>query len=634
MLAAALAPFVFLAPQESPDAWFVDVAQELGLGGVPAKRCKWMDFDGDGWEDVLVMNQDGGPWLRAQSSGQAASQDISPDLRKEARKHLWSIYLSRPNEGGGRRFVDWTQESGIRCGRPYHLAIAGDIDNDGDLDLICTGYATQHPGKVIETPTFVLVNDGKARFTPFDQKAPKSEDDPLGPNQHQETVCGASFVDYDGDGRLDVFLGSWYRYWGGDLKLFAAYPDRLYRGLGDGRFDDVTERLGMMQKDSILDTLPEADRAARRVTPESRPLLGRGAHKPTYGTAAADWNNDGLPDLFSTSYGRQWNLHWQQRRDDSEAGAERIRFVEVGQQSRFDGDEDRSGTYPKKFHPKGRRAEFPFRSNGNSFDISFADYDNDGDLDAVVSEYTHAWAGSSSDITSVLTNLGPEQGYRFERSVQLERKHTRTNWNQGDFCTAFADLDGDGWQDLLISSCVYPDYNVLELYRQIPGEGRFVRMTEKIGLSWPDSTQISLADFDGDGDLDILAGNMPHESRKDRMQERLALFRNDIMNARGNHFVTLRLEGRGEGGSNRSAVGTRVYVQTGELRQMREISAGRGHVGHQDSLVVHFGLGKAKKIDRIEVRWSGNKSQPQVFEDVDINQRLQLREGGKLEPRR
>jgi hypothetical protein len=103
----------------------------------------------------------------------------------------------------------------------------------------------------------------------------------------------------------------------------------------------------------------------------------------------------------------------------------------VGQQSRFDGDEDRSGTYPKKFHPKGRRAEFPFRSNGNSFDISFADYDNDGDLDAVVSEYTHAWAGSSSDITSVLTNLGPEQGYRFERSVQLERKHTRTNWNQG-----------------------------------------------------------------------------------------------------------------------------------------------------------------------------------------------------------
>jgi hypothetical protein len=54
----------------------------------------------------------------------------------------------------------------------------------------------------------------------------------------------------------------------------------------------------------------------------------------------------------------------------------------------------------------------------------------------------------------------------------------------------------------------------------------------------------------------------------------------------------------------------------------------------RDSLVVHFGLGKAKKIDRIEVRWSGTKSQPQVFEDVDINQRLQLREGGKLEPRR
>jgi glycosidase len=108
--------------------------------------------------------------------------------QRSAQASLVDLSLA-PERGRGRRFVDWTQQSGIRCGRPYHLAIAGDLDNDGDLDLICTGYATQHPGKVIETPTFVLVNDGKARFTPFDQEAPKSEDDPFGPNQHQETVA-------------------------------------------------------------------------------------------------------------------------------------------------------------------------------------------------------------------------------------------------------------------------------------------------------------------------------------------------------------------------------------------------------------------------------------------------------------
>ena len=264
--------------------------------------------------------------------------------------------------------------------------------------------------------------------------------------------------------------------------------------------------------------------------------------------------------------------------------------------------------------------------------MSFADYDNDGDLDVVVSEYTHAWAGSSSDITRVLTNMGAEEGFRFERRVELERKHTRENWNQGDYCTAWADIDGDGWQDLLISSCVYPDHNVLELYRQLPGEGRFERMTEKIELDWPDSAQISLADFDRDGDLDILAGNMPHASRKARMPERVALFRNDVMNRRGHAFLSLRLEGKGEGGTNRSAIGTRVYVTTGELRQLREISAGRGHVGHQDGLGVHFGLGKATKIDRLEVRWSGKGSKPQVFEDVGVRQHLRLREGGQLTP--
>ncbi|PIE21882.1 MAG: hypothetical protein CSA62_15190 [Planctomycetota bacterium] len=585
--------------------------------GLPAKRVKLMDFDGDGWPDVLVMNVDGAPWLAKQV---AAGKEPSQQLKKAARTQLWSLYLSRPGAAGSRRFVDYTKESGIRCGRPYHLAIAGDIDNDGDLDLVCTGYATQHPGQSIETPAFVLKNDGHGCFTPFDQAKAKGKE-PVGPGEYSETVCAASFVDYDRDGRLDLFLGSWYRYWGGDLQYYAAYPDRLYRGLGDGRFGDKTADLGMMQKESVLDTLSEAERKSGQLRPESREHFGRGAHKPTYGTAAADWDNDGDADLFSTSYGRQWNLHWQN---------EGQRFVEVGRVTRFDGDADRTGVYPKAFHPEGRRAELPFRSNGNSFDMSFADYDNDGDLDVVVSEFTHAWAGSSCDITRVLTNMGPEEGFAFERKLSLKRKHSRRNWNQGDYCTAWADIDGDGWQDLLISSCVYPDHNVLELYRQIPGTGRFVRMTELIGLDWPDSAQISLGDYDGDGDLDILAGNFPHPSRRGKLAERVALFRNDVMNARGHAFLSLRLEGRGEGGTSRSAVGTRVYVTTGTLRQLREVSAARGHAGHQDGLVVHFGLGRAKKIDRLEVHWSGKGSKPQVFEDVEPRQFLRLREGGLL----
>jgi hypothetical protein len=283
--------------------------------------------------------------------------------------------------------------------------------------------------------------------------------------------------------------------------------------------------------ESILDCLPEEDRAARRVRPETRGKLGRGSHKPTYGTAAADWEDDGDPDLFSLSYGRQWNLHWR-----NDGG----KFTEIGETTRFDGDDDESGVYPAEFHPDGRRAELPFRSNGNSFDATFADYDNDGDLDCVVSEYTHAWAGPSSDVTSVLTNTGKEGGYRFERRIRLDRK--------------------------------------------------------------------------------------PFESRVPR---RVALFRNDIANAAGHHFLSVSLEGGGKGGANRMGVGARVLVTTGDLTQMREVTAGRGHVGHQYDVRLVFGLGKAERVDRLEVRWNGAGSRVDVHEDIAADRFLLVREGRK-----
>ncbi|MDJ0973059.1 MAG: CRTAC1 family protein [Planctomycetota bacterium] len=603
VLVLALLP---AAPARGEDEtpWFTDVAAAAGLEGVSAKRTKLMDFTGDGWPDVLVM--------------QPSDQPIG----HLARTQQFFLYASRPGaKGEGRRFVDVTKASGLHCGRAYQLVIAGDVDNDGDLDLFASGYATQDPGQVVETAAFVLLNDGKGRFTPLDQAGPETAAAPDGPNQHPATVCGATFADVDRDGRLDLFLGAWYRYWGGDLQLFSAYPDRLYRGLGDGRFDDVTEERGLMLADGILHALPEADRKERRVRPETRALIGRGAHKPTYGTAAADWDNDGDIDLFTMSYGRQWNLHW---RNDGK------RFVEIGETTHFDGDEDESGTYPEQFHPKGRKAELPFRSNGNSFDATFADFDNDGDLDCVVSEYTHAWAGSSSDVTCILTNTGKEGGYAFERTQTLDRVHSRESWNQGDICTAFADLDNDGWQELLISSCVYPDHNVLEVFRRNRETGAFERVTEAIGLTWPDSTQISLSDYDRDGDLDVLAGNMPYPSRKDTIPHRVALFRNDVADRSGNHFLSLRLEGGP--GTNRMAVGTRVLVTAGGITQLREITAGRGHVGHQDDTRLVFGLGKATVVDRIEIRWSGRKGTVDVHEGLPVDRFLLAREGSKPVP--
>ncbi|MEM8883018.1 MAG: CRTAC1 family protein [Planctomycetota bacterium] len=613
-----------LARAEEP--WFRNVSASLGLGGVEGKRVKWIDFDGDGWTDMLVMSADGRAQLEAMmgestfvgtspnrfvarrdwkgAPARFAGYDLDRDgfvsereLRRLVRTRLWSAYRSEK----GARFTDVTASLNLR-GRAVHMLVAGDIDDDGDWDLYASGYATQDPSNVVETPEFFFrwENGSFRRFDP-----------PVA--MPVSTVCGACFLDFDRDGKLDLFTGSWYRDFGNGL---ASYPDRLYRGDGKGGFVDVTKAAGLMLPhakpgDSLPDPRPDP------IPDELRARIGRQSHRPTYGVAAADWDNDGDLDLFTLSYGRQWNLHWRNEGDGT--------FVEIGEQTVFDGDAVRHGRYPEDVR---RRGELPFRSNGNSFDCAFGDYDNDGRLDVIVSEYTHRWAGESSDVTEILTNMGAK--FRRETGA-LERVHEVRNWNHGDFNVAWIDFDNDGRLDLLVSSSVYPDRNVLEAYHQ-KEPGTFTRVTEAIGLDWPDSTQLSLADFDRDGDLDVLAGNNPHPTRAAKLPRQVAVWRNEIANRSGNTFVSLSLRGKGwrAGGSNRMAIGARITIKAGGLLQVREVSGGHGHVGHQDDVRQVIGLGKAKKIDELTVRWCGPGSPTQTFRDVEVGRFYRLVEGGEL----
>ena len=552
LLAVLAIPVTAARADDAP--WFTDVAATSGLAGVEGKRVKWIDLDGDGWTDLLVMAQDGANrkaallkklghpkgfvgtapnlMLRMRDLNGDEQAFFRLDLNRDAivheseidqfvRTQLWSAFRSIE----GKRFENITAKSGQLRGRPVHMLVAGDIDDDGDLDLFASGYATQHPSNKVETPPFWLINDGKGKFMREDTRSGKGH----AIHDNVSTVCGACFLDYDGDGKLDLFVGSWYRDFGNGL---AAYADRLYRNDGEGELLDVSHKVGLkLPYDAPGGVLGK--NAKRPFTDAQKQAIGRTSNRPTYGVAAADWDNDGDLDLFTMSYGRQWNTHWR-----NDGG----RFVEIGKDTGFDGDAVRHGKYPEDVR---RRAELPFRSNGNTFDVSFGDWNNDGLLDCILSEYTHRWAGESSDVTEILTNRGKEHGFAFRRETgAIERIHSTKNWNQGDFCVAWIDADNDGRLDLLVSSSVYPDRNVLELHHQT-ADGKFVRVTDKIGLNWPDSTQLSLADYDMDGDLDILAGNNPHPSRAGKIARQIAVFRNDIANRSGNRFVSLKLRGRG-----------------------------------------------------------------------------------------
>lgn len=520
---------------------FRDVARDFGLEADGA-RVVWGDLDGDGWLDAIVDRD--------------------------------RVFLQRP--AASPRFVErvdhgLTIDPETEGKRRADFIVLGDVDSDGDLDVFSgvrlelefwkrdpenegAPLVDDDGERVPQKPdagfrSRIYLNDGSGHFT----AAPGSDfADPA------TTSTCATFLDYDLDGNLDLFVGNWYVSYGWSVD---AYDDRLYRGLGDGRFEDVTEKAGL-----ILEREAGTRRSAR----------------PTYGVAAADWDADGDQDLFVCGYGRQWNLHWRNRGDGT--------FEEIGESTGFDGDANRSGHYPPVVR---RRTESPFRSNGNTFDVALGDFDEDGDLDAFLADITHWWAGSSSDRSQLLVNQGSDEAFRFERpgSLGIERDHVE-RWNQGDIAAAWADLDGDGWLDLLLGSSDYPDDQRLRCFRNDSGAG-FEDHTDALGVDWIGAAQFSVGDVDRDGDPDLLVGRslfrLGAEARK-ALGPEVGLLLNPSAGAR---WLTIELVGNGPGGANRQGIGARVEVAHGNRTLHRIVQGGSGHGGRQDPAQLLIGLGPA-----------------------------------------
>ncbi len=564
---------------------FREVTGEWGLSGVEGTRLSVTDIDGDGWADLFVRR--GAANLDALDTGDGARRS----------------WLLRNDPAGG--FTDVTIASGILTprgdlggkGRPVSGAAFGDIDNDGDMDAFLA-LNTDDRAITMDERSELMLNDGAGNFSLGPLSVIRSPD-------LISVPAGESFVDYDRDGNLDLFVAQ-----NGFATLSTVIlQDYLYRGDGAGGWTDVTEQVGLITEEwGSIAALNEAR-----------------AHSRAWGSLARDLNGDGTTELLAPSYGRAPNHLWEGVR----AADGSVTFVNRSVESGYAFDDDltwQDNQFAMCFcqsnpdaegcdeagtpaiacttenwdHGTGRE---PFRLGGNSGCTSAGDVDGDGDLDLMTGEIRHWWAGAGSDGSNLLVNTGE---LRFDRpgdaAMGLEADHLGSaSWDEGHMTNTLFDFDNDGLLDVYVGASDYPGNRGLLYHQDSPLAFSEVATTDFFEHNR--SHGVVVADFDRDGDLDIIVGHS--RSRCDAAAPndcyetaQIRAFEN--VTPTGN-WLQVRLEG-GEG-TNRAAIGAQVTVRTSDGRtQVAEVDGGHGHYGSQSDLTLHFGLGTACDAE-VSVRW-------------------------------
>lgn len=527
--------------------WFKDVTRQVGFNDVPAWRLYVSDVNGDQYPDLMIIN---GIYTRNQL-------------------HLWLNLPDPESEDPSQRvFVEVTEQSGINAnpnpeidGRVADVGALADIDNDGDPDLVTGRFFYAYADyQMPEDLPAVMLNDGNGVFT----LVPENGIDKIS----RLNATGNSFLDYDLDGVLDIYIGTFSR----DHAQSAYMQDYLFHGNGDGTFTDVS-------KQSNISSI----------------------RQPLYGVNACDWNNDGLPDVITSPYCRTDGSLWMNNGD---------------------------GTFTDVAPAIGYSAHHLGGDNGQAlcqWEGMPADFDNDGDFD-ILQVLVHGGYNAGEGHTVLAINGGAEEDYRFQWDLTRVRRNAPTSAHLGDMSGSWIDFDNDGRLDLVINQSQYPQANAAGVERSYfmwqNSDKSFDEITASLGLGdsllAPGACEVIDFDLDGDDDLFVVVNTNKNQNN------RLLLLRNDVGNK--NNWVGVKL--KAPEGVNHDAIGARISVTAGGVTQMRELYAGGGHFGGQQPLVQNIGIGTNEKIDRIEVRWPHATMPVTVVENPPINQIITIDGGG------
>jgi hypothetical protein len=467
------------------------------------------------------------------------------------------------NRGNGT-FEDVTSRAGLAQSGWGQGACAGDYDNDGHEDLFVTYWGQNR----------LYRNKGNGTFEDATSAAGLM-------SARQRWGAGCAFLDYNRDGLLDIMAANYI-----DLDLSSTpTPDSglcrykgipvacgppglpggrnvLYRNRGGGTFEDASDASGVSR--------------------------ARGTYG--LGVATLDFDDDGWVDVYVANDSNPSALY-RNNRDGT--------FTDIGVTA--------GCAYSQDGKPQA------------GMGIAVGDYDRNGTMDIFKTNF----AGDTSTLYAN-TGEGLCEDRTFAGGIGLNTRWL--GWGVG-----FLDLDGDGWLDLLlVNGHVYPEVERVKteagykqrkvVYRNLR-TGRFEDVTERLGppVTTPRASRgAAFADFDNDGDTDIIVNNV-HDTPE--------LYRLDRTGgAADRHWIAVKLVGTA---SNRSAIGARVRLVTSDGVQVKEVQGG-GSYYSQNDLRLHFGIDTLPGVERLEVRWPNGREES--WSGLGIDRLHTLKEGSGLQP--
>jgi enediyne biosynthesis protein E4 len=535
-----------------------DVAERAGLthtsvyGGIDRKRfiietngcgTAFIDYDNDGWIDALVLS---GTRLAASARADSSDERDRPPSRLYKNQHDGT-------------FTDVTAQAGLSKIGWASSVCAGDYDNDGFIDLFVTYYGSN----------VLYRNLGNGRFEDVSSRAGLT-------TSGIRWGSGCTFVDFDRDGRLDLFVANYLKF---DLQT-AKEP-------GDGincTWKGVPVNCGPKGLPTDTNLLYHNDGGGRFTDVSSSSGIDKVTGRYSMTALAADFDADGWTDIYVASDSTAAILY-RNNRDGT--------FTDVAISS--------GAAYSENGNPQA------------GMGVAAADYDGDGRLDLLKTHF-------ADDVPALYRNVGMFLFEDVATRVGLAVENRFVEWGTG-----MPDLDLDGRPDIVyVTGNVYPE--VEARMAQYPHRGprvifrntaqdtgsRFENVTNASGqgATAPHSSRgAAFGDFDNDGDLDVLVMNM---------NEPPSLLRNEYVGK--NHWIELQLEGSV---SNRSAIGALVTVKVNGRSSTRALLSQSSYYSHDD-VRLHFGLGDRTIAQSIAIRWPSGTAQS--LTDVKGDRVVRIRE--------